>query len=698
MNSCLDTLELDPSKLNVVELFPNVIVDRDDELHQTIGKDIAGVLQSDHPVLCTASEHTYIEPYAIACNELERAGGVAKGAMVFALDEYYPIRGSNPNSFRSNMDFAFLNRLRNLGLRDENIFFPNPYEYYIAKGMGDITKLNRDEQLSWIGDYCRWFEERIEEAGGFELALIGCGPNRTNGFNLVEYEKGDEPDPLGLLPHAGGVDPYSRTRIVPLSRLVMRGNNVLDSWEDMWPYGVTMGNGTLNDYAKGAIVLVTGDMKRRLAKEMTEGYHDPTKPHHVLRESMGNKTTLYVGRSSAGWLTRMSEPWRVSVRTPGTDEISGKDAVKIIDVLCREHGVTSETELTKEHLGKVGLSSVDPVEVKEKAYEYISSRIVRCLRDIPTCIEKVGTLSPHPDDVGYAFYHPQMAFAMSGVQVIQMVLLDGFDAVRLDDIERTVEKYSEELLGHPPGVGPLFPDGYGKNDLIAEFHRYREKRKGMDSYLPERGAPMDEPWLSVSKLVRFFEASEEVKRMNEKLGRDPKIELAWVSLPYYGECSHVMKPPYGERDISVMQNAMEEAGRPDVTAETVDDDPNLNHRKVQRLFLETAGRMNYRPTRIGYCGSWARMDLERAGMLFPVTKEAFEEQKYVMTAHESQGGDEQKFAGTISGSFIDRVYRNVGEYLNPLAVAGVDIPPDVIGYQAVRIISDEKELFAGFGN
>jgi len=44
------------------------------------------------------------------------------------------------------------------------------------------------------------------------------------------------------------------------------------------------------------------------------------------------------------------------------------------------------------------------------------------------------------------------------------------------------------------------------------------------------------------------------------------------------------------------------------------------------------------------------------------------------------------------------VYRNVGEYLNPLAVAGVDIPPDVIGYQAVRIISDEKELFAGFGN
>ncbi|MCH8536312.1 MAG: glucosamine-6-phosphate deaminase, partial [Alkalimonas sp.] len=97
------------------------------------------------------------------------------------------------------------------------------------------------------------YEQRISEAGGIDLQLLGLGRNGHIGFN--------EPS-SGL---------RSRTRVKTLTQATIDDNARFFAEGEYQPHlSITMGIGTILD-ARKVLLLATGDSKADAVKAMVEG-------------------------------------------------------------------------------------------------------------------------------------------------------------------------------------------------------------------------------------------------------------------------------------------------------------------------------------------------------------------------------------------------------------------------------------------
>jgi glucosamine-6-phosphate deaminase len=104
-----------------------------------------------------------------------------------------------------------------------------------------------------IDEHCRWYERRIEEAGGIDLQILGIGANGHIAFN----EPGSS---LG-----------SRTRIKTLTSKTVADNARYFDDEEMVPeYAITMGIGTIME-ADEVLLLASGERKATAIKKTLEG-------------------------------------------------------------------------------------------------------------------------------------------------------------------------------------------------------------------------------------------------------------------------------------------------------------------------------------------------------------------------------------------------------------------------------------------
>jgi glucosamine-6-phosphate deaminase len=118
----------------------------------------------------------------------------------------------------------------------------NPTNVHIPHGMADD-----------VDEHCRWYERRIEEAGGVDLQILGIGANGHIAFN----EPGSS---LG-----------SRTRIKTLtSRTVEDNARYFEDPERVPEYAITMGVGTIME-AEEVLLLASGERKAHAMKKTLEG-------------------------------------------------------------------------------------------------------------------------------------------------------------------------------------------------------------------------------------------------------------------------------------------------------------------------------------------------------------------------------------------------------------------------------------------
>lgn len=150
----------------------------------------------------------------------------------FNLDEYV---GLPPEHDQSYAHYMWENLFDHVNV--------TPGQVHIPHGMAND-----------IEEHCRWYERRIQEAGGIDLQILGIGANGHIAFN----EPGSS---LG-----------SRTRIKTLTQKTVEDNARYFEDSEMVPeYAITMGVGTIME-AREVLLLASGERKASAMKDTLEGH------------------------------------------------------------------------------------------------------------------------------------------------------------------------------------------------------------------------------------------------------------------------------------------------------------------------------------------------------------------------------------------------------------------------------------------
>ena len=170
----------------------------------------------------------------------------------FNLDEYVGLAADHPQSYHS---FMRENLFQHLNIRPENIHIPDG--------------LTKD-----IPAFCAHYEEKIGEAGGIDLQVLGIGTDGHIGFN----------EPTSSL--------ASRTRIKTLTQQTRRDNARFFGSEEAVPHHViTMGIGTIMD-ARQVVQLAFGANKARAIADAIEGPITSMNPASILQMHAVAKVVL----------------------------------------------------------------------------------------------------------------------------------------------------------------------------------------------------------------------------------------------------------------------------------------------------------------------------------------------------------------------------------------------------------------------
>ena len=178
----------------------------------------------------------------------------------FNLDEYYELNRENPQSYYSYMTNNLFN---SINISKKNINIPNG----MAKDVEAV---------------CREYEDKIKEAGGIDMQVLGIGGNGHIGFN--------EPD----------VNFEAQTHLVNLDEETIEANSrFFDSIVDVPVKAISMGIKTIMN-SKKIILLANGISKAGAIERAVNGKISPKVPASILQ--LHNDVTLILDSEAASQL------------------------------------------------------------------------------------------------------------------------------------------------------------------------------------------------------------------------------------------------------------------------------------------------------------------------------------------------------------------------------------------------------------
>ena len=160
----------------------------------------------------------------------------------FNLDEYYPIKKDNPQSYHY---FMTENLYSKVNLKPENIYIPN----------GETTDPAAE---------CKNYEKSILTCGGLDMQVLGIGQNGHIGFN----------EPGEML--------NSYTHVTKLTQNTIEANaRFFNSMDDVPKQALTMGVATIMR-ARRILLLASGKSKARVVHALQGSVIDPEIPATIL--------------------------------------------------------------------------------------------------------------------------------------------------------------------------------------------------------------------------------------------------------------------------------------------------------------------------------------------------------------------------------------------------------------------------------
>lgn len=201
------------------------------------------VTLKSNSVLGLATGSTVVGMYDELVKMVEQGMLDMSDVKTFNLDEYYPIRPENENSYHYYMNAHFFSKVN---VSSDSICIPD--------GTADDVEIE-----------CKSYEERIQKAGGVDIQVLGIGRNGHIGFN--------EPD----------ISFEARTHLVSLDEKTIQDNSrFFNTIEEVPKNAISMGIKTIM-HARKIMLLASGEEKSDAVYGMIHGKIVPTLPASILQ-------------------------------------------------------------------------------------------------------------------------------------------------------------------------------------------------------------------------------------------------------------------------------------------------------------------------------------------------------------------------------------------------------------------------------
>lgn len=598
------------------ENIPTTIFDDSKEASRFVATQIADLIRSKTKdgkqcVLGLATGSTPVNVYAELVRMHKEEKLSFKNVVTFNLDEYYPMK---PEELQSYRRFMREHLFDHIDIDPKNVHIPD----------GTLP-------IEQVYAHCQSYEKAIIDAGGIDLQILGVGRTGHIGFN--------EP----------GSGKNSRTRLITLDR-VTRLDAAADFFgdENVPRRAITMGVGTILQ-AKRIILMAWGEHKANVIAQAIEGEVTAAIAASFLQEHANS--SIILDRAAAGGLTRFKTPWLV-----GTVEWTERLIRKAVIWLAIHHNKPI-LKLTDEDYNEAGLQDLlaqygGAYDINIKVFRSQQETITgwpggkpapkrrpddrrRATDDIYP--KRVVIFSPHPDDDVISMGGTLLRLVDHGHEVHVAYQTSGNIAV----FDAAAIRFADFAAGFNAAFGVGGEKAAQLENHIEEF--LKNKKPGqVDS---------DEV-LKIKGLIRRGEA-----RAAGRYCGIPMDRLHFLDLPFY-ETGKIRKKPIGEEDIRITVDLLRKVKPHQIYAAGDLADPHGTHRVCLAVILRAVERVSseewFKDCELWlYRGAWQEWPCEEVDMAVPLSPQEVMRKRIAIFKHESQK-DRALFPGTDSREFWQR--------------------------------------------
>ncbi len=594
------------------EKIPTLIFEDAISASKEVAKAIAKIINSKEGTcvlgLPTGSTPIFIYEELIRLHEEESLS--FKNVITFNLDEYYPMPKTKLQSYVRFMNENFFDHI---DIPKENINIPD----------GSIP-------VDEIHEYCDRYEQKIADAGGIDIQLLGIGKTGHIGFN----EPGSPID--------------SRTRLITLDH-VTRVDAASDFFgEDNVPKrAITMGIGTIFS-AKTIFLLAWGEGKSAIIQKAVEGEITDHVPASYLQKH-GN-TKIIVDEGAAADLIRVKTPWLV-----GPCEWDDQMIRKGVVWLCQKVNKPI-LKLTDRDYNDNGMSDLiaekgpDAYSINIKVFNDLQRTITGWPGGKPNADDsnrperaepfpkRIILFSPHPDDDVISMGGTFIRLVDQGHEVHVAYQTSGNIAVFDDDTLRFayfVNEYAQAFGGNTELASDLF-------SRVSDFLANKEPGQVDSDEVKE-----------IKGLIRQAEAWAGCKFVGI-----PDEQIHFLNLPFY-ETGKVKKNPVGREDIEITKELIKKVKPHQIYAAGDLSDPHGTHRVcLESVFLALEELKDTEPWMKDcwlwlYRGAWQEWEIDKVEMCVPLSPDELQKKTKAIFKHQSQK-DSALFPGTDAREFWER--------------------------------------------
>lgn len=600
------------SALTRYEKVPTYVYESSIEASLNLAKKIADKIRKKQKqgaafVMGLPGGHSPLTIYQELIRMHKEEGLSFKNVIVFNIYEFYPLAAQANGNLRLLKESL----LDHIDIDPKNIYSPD----------GSIPK-------SEILNYCKEYEQTIQDLGGIDYLILGLGRGGNIGLNIA------------------GSSVNSQTRLVLLDiQSKKEAINTFQSVDMVPPSAVTMGLSTIMD-AKEITLIAWGEDKASSVKEVVEGVVTDAVPASCLQAHPN--ASIHIDLNAAYELTRISHPWLVT-----SCDWNNKLIRRAIVWLCFKVDKPI-LKLTNKDYQDNGLEELLAIygsayNVNIKVFNELQHTITGWPGGKPNADDsnrperakpfpkKVIVFSPHPDDdvisMGGTFrrlvdqkhdvhvaYQTSGNIAVGDEEVIRYVsVLEDVRSKYDADNEVVKRKYAEILqyLLHDKKDGDIdTPDV-----LFLKGHIRRQEATTACRYV---GVNTDN--------VRFLD------------------------LPFY-ETGLVKKNPISEKDVNIVKEYLVSVKPHQVFVAGDLADPHGTHKVCLDAILAAVDELKNEGAQWlsdcrfwMYRGAWAEWEIDHIEMAVPISPEELRSKRNSILKHQSQmesapflGNDERLF-------------------------------------------------------
>lgn len=587
-------------------------------------------------VLGLATGSTPIKVYDYLVQAHKEQGVSFSNVISFNLDEYFPM---DAESIHSYVRFMREHLFDHLDIPTHQINIPDGQQ-------------NKES----VRAYCQNYEQKIIDAGGIDIQILGIGRTGHIGFN--------EP----------GSSLKSKTRLVRLDRITR-----LDAASDFFgkenvpSKAITMGVGTIMG-AKRIILMAWGEGKANIIKQAVEGPIQESVPATFLQNHQN--CDFIIDRAAATSLTREATPWLVG----DCDWTEG--LIKKATIWLSETRNKAVLKLTNEDYNEYGMGSLiaeigSAEELNVKIFNQLQQTITGWPGGKPLANDtkrperanpfpkKSIVFSPHPDDDVISMGGTLLRLVDQGHEVHVAYQTSGNIAVFDDEVIRFLD---------------FATDIQEDNDTLQK--QFQEVKTFLSNKSP---GEVDQPIIQKFKgLIRKGEAMAACRYCGVK-----EANAHFQNLPFY-ETGTVKKNPYSEKDIALTYDLLNRIKPQQIFAAGDLSDPHGTHRVCLDIIFATIDKLVAdKVSWIDDCyvwlyrGAWQEWDIADMEMAVPIGPKDMIRKRNAIFKHQSQK-DAAMFPGSDEREFWQRAEdrnRETAKKYNALGLAEYEAMEGFVRYK-----------------